>query len=107
MDTIRKTSLVAVVALLATLAWQGPASAATPTCRGLVPTIMGTAGDDTITGTPGADVIMGRFGNDTIDGGGGDDVICGGPGEDKISGGEGNDSSNGGPQRAGIEGRAG
>lgn len=59
---------------------------------GLVPTITGTAGDDTITGTAGPDIIFGGGGNDRIAGLGGDDVICGGDGNDFITGGDGNDT---------------
>ena len=52
------------------------------TCAGLVPTIVGTAGDDVLSGTPGDDVIVGLAGDDVIIGRGGDDVICGGDGAD-------------------------
>ncbi len=61
------------------------------TCGGLIPTILGTPGDDLIMGTEGPDVIHGLEGNDVIDGLGGDDVICGGLGKDILYGGEGND----------------
>jgi predicted extracellular nuclease len=60
-------------------------------CDGLVPTIVGTPGDDVITGTNGRDVIMGLGGNDTIAGGNGDDVICGGAGDDRLTGANGDD----------------
>ncbi|MFD3448655.1 ExeM/NucH family extracellular endonuclease [Microbacteriaceae bacterium 4G12] len=65
-------------------------------CTGLVPTIVGTAGDDVLTGTSGNDVIMGLGGNDTIVGGNGDDVICGGAGDDRITGANGADTLLGG-----------
>lgn len=61
------------------------------TCRGRLPTIIGTEGNDTLTGTKGPDVIIGLDGNDAIEGNGGDDVVCGGPGIDTVSGGNGND----------------
>lgn len=60
-------------------------------CRGRIPTIIGTDGNDTLNGTKGPDVIAGMGGNDTISGGGGDDVICGGAGHDNAGGGNGND----------------
>ncbi len=69
----------------------------------LVPTIVGTLGDDTILGTPGDDVIRGRRGNDVIDGLGGDDVICGGPGSDRITTHGGIDAANGGSGHDTIE----
>lgn len=65
-------------------------------CSGLLPTIVGTAGDDVITGTNHRDVIMGLGGNDVITGGNGDDVICGGGGEDVVLGGNGGDTLLGG-----------
>ena len=61
-------------------------------CDGLVPTIVGTPGNDVITGTNGDDIIHGLSGNDTISGGNGADVICGGEGNDTLSGNNGNDS---------------
>ncbi|MFQ1003957.1 ExeM/NucH family extracellular endonuclease [Modestobacter sp. SSW1-42] len=60
-------------------------------CQGLVPTIVGTEGDDVLRGTNGRDVVMGLGGNDTITGGNGDDVLCGGAGNDTITGGNGDD----------------
>lgn len=64
---------------------------ATIQCGGLVPTIVGTPGDDTIDGTKGNDVIVGLGGDDVIDGGGGDDVVCGNAGDDLLGGGPGDD----------------
>ena len=46
-------------------------------CRGAVPTIVGTAGDDALTGTGGPDVIDALAGNDVVIGAGGDDILCG------------------------------
>lgn len=60
-------------------------------CNGLVPTILGTAGDDLIIAGNGVQVIMGLGGDDVILGGNGDDVICGGAGDDVIFGGNGDD----------------
>ncbi|MGH9136719.1 MAG: hypothetical protein ACRD0G_06685 [Acidimicrobiales bacterium] len=59
---------------------------------GLVPTIVGTAGNDDLVGTAGNDVIFGLGGNDRIFGGGGSDIICGGDGNDQLYGGDGNDT---------------
>lgn len=60
-------------------------------CRGLVPTIVGTAADDVLLGTAGPDVIIGFGGDDIIRGRGGNDVLCGSAGSDVIFGGPGND----------------
>jgi predicted extracellular nuclease len=60
-------------------------------CQGLVPTIVGTEGDDVLRGTNGRDVVLGLGGNDTITGGNGDDVVCGGAGNDVLSGENGDD----------------
>lgn len=88
-------------------------AAAAPTCNGLVPTIVGTNGDDVLTGTSGADVIAGlggddvisgRGGNDTMCGHGGSDVINGGGGADFIRGGEGADTLSGGPGKDKLHG---
>lgn len=78
-----------VVGVLGALA---PAqAAATPTCRGLTATIVGTAGDDDLVGTPLADVVWLGPGNDTFRGDSGNDIICGGAGRDAINGEYGND----------------
>ncbi|SDD06115.1 hypothetical protein SAMN05660690_3266 [Geodermatophilus telluris] len=60
-------------------------------CRGLVPTITGTDGDDVLTGTDGVDVVMGLDGDDVLSGGNADDVVCGGAGADTLSGDNGAD----------------
>jgi Ca2+-binding RTX toxin-like protein len=61
-------------------------------CNGLVPTIVGTPGDDTnLRGTNGPDVIHGLGGNDTISGLNGNDVICEGEDNDTLSGNNGID----------------
>ncbi len=65
-------------------------------CQGLLPTIVGTDGNDTLRGTNGADVIMGLDGVDTITGGNGDDVVCGGRGNDVLAGDNGADVLSGG-----------
>ena len=49
-----------------------------------MPTITGTAGNDTLTGTSGADTINGLGGNDTIVGSGGGDTLDGGDGNDVL-----------------------
>jgi Ca2+-binding RTX toxin-like protein len=69
--------------------------AATYTCFGRTPTIVGTTGNDEITGTASTDVIKGAAGNDTIYGGGGQDLICGGGGVDEIYGQGGSDKVTG------------
>jgi len=49
-----------------------------------MPTITGTAGNDTLTGTSGADTINGLGGDDTIVGSGGGDTLDGGDGNDVL-----------------------
>jgi Ca2+-binding RTX toxin-like protein len=56
-----------------------------------MPTINGTAGDDTLNGTNSADLIFGFGGNDILFGNGGNDQLDGGTGADAMSGGTGND----------------
>jgi hypothetical protein len=63
----------------------------TDTCGGQVPTMAGTAENDTLTGTADSDVIIGLGGKDTISGLAGKDLICGGPGKDTLKGGKGKD----------------
>lgn len=60
-------------------------------CQGLVPTLVGTEGDDVLEGGNGVDVIMGLGGDDVIRGLNGDDVLCGGAGQDVVEGGNGGD----------------
>jgi mannosyltransferase len=60
-------------------------------CQGLVPTILGSAGDERINGTRSNDVIHALQGDDIINGGPGDDILCGGGGDDLINGRDGND----------------
>jgi len=76
-------------------------------CNGLVPTIVGTAGDDVINGTNGDDVIIGLGGNDVIKGRNGDDVICGGDGDDQLEGGNANDFIDGSAGNDTIKGNNG
>jgi Ca2+-binding RTX toxin-like protein len=64
---------------------------APPTCRGHLPTRIGTPGPDWLTGTPGDDVIIGGGGDDRISTGSGEDVICAGPGDDDVNAGWGHD----------------
>jgi hypothetical protein len=87
-----------------------------PTCQGLSPTRIGTAGDDSITGTRGRDVIValggaesvrGGDGSDTIEGGGGNDWIDGGAGSDDLLGGAGDDTLDGGADNDGLRGGRG
>lgn len=60
-------------------------------CNGLVPTMVGTNGNDLLIGTDGDDVILGGEGLDEIHGLGGDDTICGNRDGDVIDGGNGDD----------------
>ena len=65
-------------------------------CQGLLPTIVGTDGDDALVGTDGIDVIMGLGGADVLTGGRSADVICGGAGNDSLAGDQGDDVLSGG-----------
>lgn len=60
---------------------------AAATCRGILTTMIGTAGDDTIVGTGGRDVIATFGGNDTIASLAGRDLVCAGGGNDYIGAG--------------------
>jgi hypothetical protein len=75
-----------------------------PLCNGVVPTIMGTEGDDELVGTENADVIIGLAGNDRIWGLEGNDVICAGDGADWVQAGDGQDYVDGGVGRDRIRG---
>jgi hypothetical protein len=61
-------------------------SGATPLCRGVDATIVGTSGPDLLTGTSAKDVVALLDGNDTFKGNGGNDVVCGGSGDDDLRG---------------------
>jgi RTX calcium-binding nonapeptide repeat (4 copies) len=74
----------------------GTARAATPTCFGVLATIVGTSGNDVIHGTNGNDVIAALGGADAIHGRGGNDLVCGGSGTDTLFDGFGKDSLDGG-----------
>ncbi|MGH3998561.1 MAG: hypothetical protein ACRDTJ_13995, partial [Pseudonocardiaceae bacterium] len=88
-------------------------------CNGLVPTRVGTPGNDVLLGTNGNDVIHGVGGHDVISSGSGDDTVCGGDGNDVLSGldrlfgeggrdvlngGAGNDELSGGAERDVLSG---
>jgi Ca2+-binding RTX toxin-like protein len=60
-------------------------------CRGRLPTIVGSSGNDVISGTPGDDIIFAGAGDDEVHAQGGNDIVCGGPGDDFIQGGTGRD----------------
>ena len=94
---MKPLTLLAIMLMLAGLVMaDGQEVLAMPLCNGLVPTIVGTAGNDILVGTAGNDVIHGRGGNDTIRGRGGHDHICGGRGDDILRGGAGDDALFGG-----------
>lgn len=73
------------------------ALAASPTCNGLRPTIIGTASADLLRGTDGRDVVWAGDGADLVEGLRGADVLCAGAGDDEIRGGGGSDWIDGGP----------
>jgi hypothetical protein len=110
-------AIVPIGLVAASLFIAGPAAAATsPTCAGLAPSIVGSAGDDVLVGTDGADIISGLGGNDEIHGLGGDDIVCSGngndvvfagAGKDTVLGGGGKDVVYGGPGRDRLYGQAG
>jgi Ca2+-binding RTX toxin-like protein len=93
---IARTSLLAGVLAMASLAATACEPLPPATCLTQKPTIVGTAGDDTWRGTSGPDVIAGLGGRDIIQGLGGKDLLCGGDGNDQVFGGDGNDAIEGG-----------
>jgi uncharacterized repeat protein (TIGR01451 family) len=78
-----------------------------PTCRGVVVSISGTAGNDLITGTPGRDVIATFQGNDTIVSLAGRDLVCAGSGADFVGAGAAADRIFGGAGLDRLLGRGG
>jgi Ca2+-binding RTX toxin-like protein len=76
-------------------------------CAGLIPTVVGTTGNDVINASAFADVISTLAGNDTVLGLGAKDVVCGGPGRDRLNGGPGNDRLFGGQGKDRLLGKAG
>ena len=58
----------------------------------ILPTFVGTSGNDIFTGGNDNDIINGREGNDSLDGGAGADILNGGPGKDVLTGGAGADT---------------
>lgn len=77
------------------------------TCRGVVATRTGTAGNDTIVGTPARDVIAALAGDDTIVSLGGRDLVCAGSGSDYVGAGAAADRVFGGSGRDRLLGRGG
>jgi uncharacterized repeat protein (TIGR01451 family) len=77
------------------------------TCRGVVATLTGTAGNDFIVGTPGPDVIATFLGRDTIVSVGGRDLVCAGSGADYVGAGAAADRVFGGAGRDRLLGRGG
>ena len=86
----------ALLASLTLVAVAATTSAAPPSCRGEVATIVGTEGGELIVGTDGADVIVALGGADTVRSLGGADTVCAGDGEDRVHGGTGRDELEGG-----------
>lgn len=103
----RRRSIAIVAVLAVGLAAPAPAAAQVDTCGGLVPTIVGTSGDDRIFGTPGPDVIVTGDGRDVVRARGGDDVVCTGDGGDIVDGGNGDDRIFGGAGDDSLRGRVG
>jgi Ca2+-binding RTX toxin-like protein len=85
---LHKMVALGAVPLLVSIGLQTGASgsAASVSCFGKSPTLVGTAGVDLLTGTAGADVIYAGDGDDVVHGGGGNDLICGGAGDDALLG---------------------
>jgi Ca2+-binding RTX toxin-like protein len=98
-----RIALVAVLGLGGFVPSAGSATAAAPSCGGLVATVVGTPGSDYLWGTSGPDVIAALGADDVVKGRGGDDVICGGPGMDVLNGQGGDDRVLGGHDRDVIE----
>ena len=87
----------------ATTSVVGPA----PTCRGVVASLAGTAGNDVIAGTPGRDVIVTFQGDDTIVSLAGRDLVCAGSGVDYVGSGPAADRVFGGAGGDRLLGRGG
>jgi hypothetical protein len=85
-----------LLASLTVVAAVATTSAAPPTCRGEVATVVGTEQAEVIVGTDGADVIVALGGADTVRSLGGADIVCTGDGEDRVHGGAGRDELAGG-----------
>ena len=104
----RSIGLVVPAVLSLLLAAVAPVGARSgPACFGVMPTLLGTEGDNVIQGTPGDDVIVGMGGNDIVYGGGGRDRICGGAGDDRIYGGPDGDLLDGEGGNDRVYGQAG
>jgi len=73
----------------------------------LIPTIIGTEGDDEIHGPSGTDVILGLGGNDTINAGSSNDAICAGDGDDVVFFGSSSDELFGNSGKDTLSGGAG
>ena len=82
-------------------------SAAPPTCRGEVATIVGTDAGEVIVGTDAADVIVSMGGDDTVRTLGGADIVCAGAGADRVHGGAGRDELEGGNADDTLQGGTG
>ncbi len=76
-------------------------------CAGLVPTVVGTDGDDELLGSAFDDVFLTLGGSDVVSGLRGNDVVCGGNGADSLRGGPGNDMLLGGSGADRLRGKAG
>lgn len=63
---------------------------------GPLPTVQGTAGNDTLSGTAASEIVDGGAGNDELRTGGGNDTVRGGSGDDALHSGPGNDTLDGG-----------
>ena len=79
----------------------------TPTCRGVVATVIGTPGDDVLLGTTGPDVVVALGGADRILSRAGRDLTCAGGGADVVGAGTASDRvfAGAGPDR--LLGRGG
>ncbi len=97
----------ALLASLTLVAMAATTSAAPPTCRGEVATIVGTDAGEVIVGTDGADVIVAEGGDDTVRSLGGADIVCAGDGEDRVHGGAGRDELAGGNADDTLQGGTG
>lgn len=102
---MKRSILVLVLALTATMLIASAALAVTKRCDG--GGCLGTARGDVLYGTPGVDRISGGAGNDVVYGGGEGDELNGGAGVDTIRGNPGDDTVYGGPGDDKISGKTG
>ena len=83
---MRRYLALVMAGALGTTVLSSASAAASSTCFGRAPTIVGTSGDDAVEGTPGTDIIDAGDGEDIVRGKEGHDFICGGATTSSLAG---------------------